>query len=60
MAYAADIERKARLRQGVGRRNRNGKAHEMNPFCQTSRRSRAMNNSRTTPEQSTAMISSVA
>ena len=62
VADAANVERKAGIVAELARRRRDGDsdAHEMNPFCQLSRRSRAENSSRTTPEHNSAMINSVA
>ncbi len=62
VANGANVERKTGIVVEFARRrrDRDSDAHEMNPFCQLRRRSRAENSSRTTPEHNSAMINSVA
>ena len=60
VAHAANVDRYIARRRRRGAQRRCGRRHQMNPFCQPRRRSRATNKSLTMPAQISAMMTSVA
>ena len=60
VAHAANVDCNIARRGRRSAQRRCGRRHQMNPFCQPSRRSRATNKSLTMPAQMRAMMTSVA